>query len=64
MLNKRCVIYPKDIALITGRSERYSHALLQKIKVYFKKADHQFVTPEEFARFSGIPIEEVWKYLS
>jgi hypothetical protein len=61
---KRCVIYPKDIALITGRSERYGHSLYQKVKIYFNKGPHQFVTPEEFSQFSGIPLEVIWRFLS
>ncbi|GAB3231214.1 hypothetical protein J0A67_17345 [Algoriphagus aestuariicola] len=63
MLRKRCVIYPKDIQIITGRSERYCHALIKKIKIFYGKDDHQFITQEEFSDFSGIPIEQVAQYI-
>lgn len=63
MLTKRCVIYPKDIQVITGRSERYCHSLIKKIKKYYGKGDHQFITQEEFSDFSGIPVEQVSKYI-
>jgi hypothetical protein len=63
MLRKRCVIYPKDIQVITGRSERYSNALIRKIKKFYGKEDHQFVTQEEFSQFSGIPLEHVDQYI-
>ncbi|SEG10772.1 hypothetical protein [Algoriphagus boritolerans] len=63
MLRKRCVIYPKDIQVITGRSERYCHSMIKKIKKFYGKGDHQFITQEEFADFSGIPIEQVSKYI-
>ncbi len=63
MFKKRCVIYPKDVQLITGKSERYGQVLLIKIKSYFKKEPHQFVTIKEFSEFSGIPHEELEKYL-
>lgn len=63
MLKKRIVIYPKDIQVITGRSERYCHSLIKKIKKFYGKGDHQFVTQEEFSDFSGIPVEEVSKYI-
>lgn len=55
MIKKRCVIYPKDIQQITGRSERYGQVILSKIRVVFRKQPHQFVTVDEFAEFSGIP---------
>lgn len=63
MLKKRCVIYPKDIQNITGRSERYAHALVQKMRKFYGKGDHQFITQEEFSDFSGIPLEHVSQYI-
>ncbi|GMQ26628.1 hypothetical protein Aoki45_33110 [Algoriphagus sp. oki45] len=63
MLRKRIVIYPKDIQVITGRSERYCHSLIKKIKKYYGKEEHQFITQEEFSDFSGIPVEQVSKYI-
>jgi len=50
----RACIYPKDIQCITGRSERYGRALLNKIKAHYDKKKHQFVTVEEFAEYTGI----------
>lgn len=63
MLKKRCVIYPKDVQIITGRSERYGQALLNKIRVYFKKEPHQLVTINEFSSFSGIPRKDIEGYM-
>ncbi|QYH39182.1 hypothetical protein GYM62_10395 [Algoriphagus sp. NBT04N3] len=63
MFKKRCVIYPKDVQLITGRSERYGHSLLSKIRKFYRKKSHQYVTLDEFSEFSGIPLEEVEKYI-
>lgn len=63
MLKKRCVIYAKDIQRITGRSERYSHEVLRKIKDLTDKGKGQFVTVAEFSAFSGIPEEELQEYL-
>ncbi len=64
MLKKRCVIYAKDIQRITGRSERYSHEVLKKIRCLSEKGKGQFVTVSEFAAFSGIPEEDLMEYLS
>lgn len=63
MFKKRCVIYPKDVQLITGRSERYGHSLLCKIRKFYQKKSHQYVTLDEFSEFSGIPIQDVEKYI-
>lgn len=63
MLKKRLVIFPKDVQIITGRSERYAQRLLVKIKISFRKEPHQFVTVEEFANFAGIPKEQIDKYI-
>ena len=59
----RACIYPKDIQSITGKSERYGRALLSKIKTYFGKQPHQFVTVQEFAEYSGISQQIINDYL-
>jgi hypothetical protein len=56
---KKVVIYPKDIMIVTGKSERYSRKLLQNIKTVLKKKDHQVVTINEFCEYIGITIDEV-----
>ncbi|MBN7817495.1 hypothetical protein [Algoriphagus pacificus] len=63
MIKKRCVIYPKDIQNITGRSERYGQVILSKIRIIFRKKPHQFVTVDEFAEFSGIPKDTIESFI-
>lgn len=63
MLKKRLIIFPKDVQIITGRSERYAQRLILKIKTSYQKEPHQFVTVEEFAAFAGIPKELVDQYI-
>lgn len=58
-LPKRLCIYPKDIVRITGRSERFSRILIQKIKTKLGKAEHQFLTIEEFCQYTGLEEEKV-----
>lgn len=53
----RLCIYPKDISLITGRGIRSSQKMLREIKVKLRKKQHQYVTVEEFADYSGISIQ-------
>ncbi|WP_304343217.1 hypothetical protein [Chryseobacterium koreense] len=55
----RICIYPKDIQLITGKSERYSRDLILKIKSSLNKPEHQFLTVLEFCTYMGIPYESV-----
>ncbi|MEO9531019.1 MAG: hypothetical protein ABJG68_05890 [Crocinitomicaceae bacterium] len=51
---KRVVIYPKDIMIITGKSERYSRYLIQRIKKHLNKEQHQVVSISEFCAYMGL----------
>lgn len=64
MQQTRLCIYPKDVQRITCKSERYGRMLLNKIKEYFEKEEHQFVTVEEFCLYTGIKKEEVVLFLA
>lgn len=61
---KRMCVYPKDVQLITGKSERYGRKLLKQIKAELKKDKHHFVSIEEFCQYTGLAQEEVKQYLS
>ena len=61
---KRVCIYPKDIQLITGRSERYGRKLLKAIRENLDKKPHQFVTIYEFSEYSGIELKVVEGYIN
>lgn len=56
---KRVVIYPKDIMIITGKSERYSRYLIQRIKQHLKKEQHQVVSISEFCEYMGLNQEDI-----
>ena len=51
---KRIIIYPKDVAIVTGKSDRYGRMLIANIKQHLGKEDHQLVTIEEFANYIGV----------
>jgi hypothetical protein len=55
---KRIAIYPKDIMIITGKSERSAREILKKIKTHYHKDKHQIVTVDEFCNFMGIKHSE------
>ena len=57
--NKRLCIYPKDVALITGKSYRYSARLLQKIRTDLKKDKNEFISVEEFCLYTSLKLENV-----
>lgn len=60
---ERLCIYPKDIQVVTGRSERYGRNLIKKIKEHLQKQQHQLVTIEEFCHFMGLQQENVIRQL-
>ncbi|MGE0079214.1 MAG: hypothetical protein AB7S48_15250 [Bacteroidales bacterium] len=64
MKTNRMIIYPKDVQRITGKSNRYGRQLLNRIKVQFGKAPHQFVSVEEFCRYTGLAPEQVILYIN
>jgi len=60
---ERLCIYPKDIQIVTGRSERYGRNLIKKIKEHLKKQQHHLVTVDEFCQFTGLHQESVARQL-
>ena len=63
MKTNRLIIYPKDVQRITGKSDRYSRQLLDRIREKKSKTKKQFVSINEFAEFAGLSVEEVASYL-
>ncbi|QNS41714.1 hypothetical protein H0S70_01590 [Chryseobacterium manosquense] len=56
---QRLCIYPKDIVRITGKSERFSRDLIQRIRLKLGKEEHHFITIEEFCNYVGLQEEKV-----
>ncbi|NRB84688.1 MAG: hypothetical protein HRU49_13115 [Winogradskyella sp.] len=55
----RICIYPKDVQVVTGKSERYGRTIIKAIKERLNKEAHQLVTIEEFCDFMGFEISKV-----
>lgn len=55
----RLVIYPKDIAMLTGKSERHARRILDQIKKQYNKMPHQMITIEECCQYFGIAPENI-----
>ena len=60
---ERICIYPKDVQVITGKSERWGRDIIKKIKETYNKEKHQLVTIEEFCNYTGLSPELVEKKL-
>jgi hypothetical protein len=60
---KRISLCPKDIQIVTGRSERYARYLAQKMRIHFKKEKHQLLTIQEMCVFFGLDYGEVSRIL-
>ncbi len=57
--NVRVCMYPKDVQRIMGKEYTQARRILKKIKESLKKEDHQYISVEEFCKYTGLPIEEV-----
>jgi len=55
----RLIIYPKDIQILTGRSERYGRKLLAEIKEHLLKHRRQLITIKEFCNYTGLKEDDV-----
>ena len=60
---KRICIYPKDIQIITGKSERQCRNIINDIKVFNKKQKHQLITIEEFCNYMGLDLNKIWVFI-
>lgn len=59
IVQRRMVIYAKDIETITGRKERTARKMLQSIRKKLGKEKWEFVTIGEFCQHAGISEEDV-----
>jgi hypothetical protein len=55
----RIVVYTKDVALITGKSERTARKLLTRVRQYYSKDQRSLVTVEEFCAYTGFDPDRV-----
>ncbi len=60
---KRMIIYPKDIQLINGKTDRHARGILVRIRHHLGKEKFQPVTVKEFCEYMKLNEEEVRKYI-
>ena len=63
-IQKRLIIYPKDVKIITGKSYRSACDLLIEIRKTLNKAPHQVLTIREFCDYMGLEEELVLEFLT
>jgi len=56
---KRICIYVRDVQVVTGKSYRASHRLLDSYRARLKKSREEFITVKEFSALAGIAIEDL-----
>jgi hypothetical protein len=56
---KPICIYPKDIQVLTGKSERYALKVVAQIRRHYDKSKYQLLTIKEFCDYMGLEEEEV-----
>lgn len=60
---KRICIYPKDIQILTGKSERSARKIVAKLRIIYSKDKHQVIAVKEFCDYMGLEEMEVRKLL-
>ena len=60
---KRICIYPKDVQVLTGKSERSARKIIAKLRLIHSKDKHQFISVKEFCDYAGLEEMEVKKLL-
>lgn len=53
------VIYPKEVASITGNSYEAGKRLLQRIRTKLGKDARAYVSVREFCQYTGLPEQEI-----
>jgi hypothetical protein len=56
---RRVVITTKDIQNILGLCERSARELMQRLRFMLEKGPEQYVTVDEFCRFTGLTKDDV-----
>jgi len=61
---KQICIYPKEVALILGKSQTYAQTLLRTMRDVYKKKKHQAVTIREFCEYMALPFDDVFNMVN
>ncbi|MEJ5090790.1 hypothetical protein GEO21_12150 [Sphingobacterium faecium] len=55
----RICIYPKEAAVLLGRTEKHTYRIFQAIRDCYGLKSNQYVSISLFADYTGLPEEEI-----
>lgn len=59
-IEAKCIcIYPKDIQILIGKSERYARKVVAQIRRHYAKSKCQLLTIKEFCDYMSLNEDEV-----
>ncbi|MGV8813810.1 MAG: hypothetical protein ACOH2D_06830 [Gelidibacter sp.] len=61
---KQICIYPKEAAIILGKSQTHAQTLLRTMKDVYNKKKHQAVTIREFCEYMALPFDDVFNMVN
>jgi len=59
MAKRRLVIHTADLMQITGKSQRHCQYLITRMREFFNKPQHQYISIRECAQYLGLDPDEV-----
>jgi hypothetical protein len=59
MAKRRLVIHTSDLMQITGKSQRHCQYLITRMREFFNKPQHQYISIKECAMYLGLDPDEV-----
>lgn len=60
----RLILYPKDVVILLGKSDRTARTVMAKIRRACGKAKHQPVSVADFCNYMGLDRKEVESVLA
>ena len=63
MKPSRLAVYVSDLQQLTGQSDRSCRRLINKIRDLFGLEKRQYVTVYQAAEYTGMPVEEIIRFM-
>ena len=61
---KRYCIYPKEIALILGKSNSYSCTMVRNIRAAYQIKNRRPISIKEFCNYNDLPFDDVYNIIN
>ena len=58
-MNRRLIVYPKDIMIITGRSKSYAYRMADQIRKKNGKEKKGLILLREFCEYTGLKESDI-----